>query len=465
MTQAAETDEKVIVIGLDGASEDFMQKCTEKRKLQNINELASEGSFTEMNSTLPPLTPSGMSSFLTGKNPGGHGVYGFEKRDLFSYSTSTVNSHNLDTILPEKLDGKSVMINIPMTYPAPEINGAVVSGFPGSTTGKFAYPPTLKKDLKEMNYTVTTAGTFKDDEELEREVFSIFQKRRELALDYMERYDWSFFTVMFTGDARLMHFSSPNCEDSIAEFYDELDSFVGEVQNKTDENTTIVLMSNHGFTELDKKMYMYTFLKENGYLEPKKPDYWKYMIQDFAGDILSKLGLRNGGEVSGRAKFSDEYMDEVDWDNTKAYTGGFYNGQIFINLKGREPNGVVEKDNYEEVRNNIIEDLKELRDPETGEKVVENIYTKEELYTGNETERVPDIVIETPGYNHIARFGFGDTFLNEPVEKSSPIKEGFLVSNKEVRNLENISIIDLSTSIAHIQGKEFGEGENIFLTD
>lgn len=457
---AADQKQKVVLIGLDGASDDFMQRCIDEAELENIETLSDQGSFNTMNSTLPPLTPSGMSSFLTGGDPGDHGVYGFEKRNMLSYETSTVNSLNLDTMLPEATDGKSVMINVPMTYPSREINGVMVSGFPGSTSGSYVHPPTLKKDLEERNYSVTTAGTFGGGEELEREVFRTFEKRRQVSLDYMDRFDWNFFMVMFTGDARLMHFSEPSCEGAIKDYYQGLDEFVGKVDERTGENTTLVLMSNHGFTELDKKMYMYTFLKENGYLKPKQPEYTIHRFQDFAGNILSKLGVGSGGEISGRASFSDEYMDEVDWDNTKAYTGGFYNGQIFINLEGREPNGVVEPENYEKVQQKIIEDLKQLEDPETGEKVVENVYTKQELYDGEKMDELPDIIIETPGYNHIARFGFGQTFLKDPVERSAPVKEGFMISNREVDG--SLDIVDLSSSIASLLGTDFGEGEKVF---
>lgn len=457
---AAEQNEKVVVIGLDGASSEFMQRCIDEADLQNIEELSQRGSFNTMNSTLPPLTPSGMSSYLTGSDPGNHGVYGFEKRNMLDYETSTVNSLNIGETLPEAVDGRSVMINVPMTYPVREINGVMVSGFPGSTSGEYVHPPTLKKDLEERNYTVTTAGNFGGGEELERDVFEAFETRRQVSLDYMERFEWDYFNVMFTGDARLMHFSEPSCQGAIKDYYRGLDEFVGKVDDRTGENTTIILMSNHGFKRLDKKMYMYTFLKQNDYLKPKQPEYIIHRLQDFAGNILSKLGLSSGGEVSGRASFSDQYMDEVDWDETKAYTGGFYNGQIFINLEGREPNGVVPKEDYEEVRNNIIEDLKQLEDPETGEKVVENVYTKEELYDGEKMDELPDIIIETPGYNHIARFGFGDTFLKDPVERSAPVKEGFMVSNREVEGC--LDIVDLSTSVAALRGTEFGEGENVF---
>lgn len=460
--QASGAGEKVVVIGLDGSTKDLMQQCMQENDYPSMEEIAGKGSFRQMNAPLPPLTPVAMSSFLSGENPGGTGIYGFEDRSLFSYDTSVVNSRDLETIMPEKLDGKSVMINVPMTYPAPEINGVIVSGFPGSTSGKYAYPPTIKEKLEGMNYSVSTAGTFESQEELEKEVFNVFDKRRELAFDFMERYDWQFFMVMFTGDARLQHFSKgEGCEDSLGRYYKGVDEFLGEVQEKTGENTTIVLMSNHGFKKLDKKIYLYTFLKEHGYLEPAQPDYYRHWIKDRIGDLMSFLGLSTGGEISSRGSFSSSYMDEVDWSQTKAYTGAFYNGQIFINIKGEEPNGVVKPDNYEEVRQNIIEDLEQLRDPVTGEKVVENIYTKEEIYSGSEMGEMPDIVIETPGYNHIARFGFGDTFLNDPVESSAPVKEGFVMSNREIEG-SGISIVDMSSSVAAVLGEEFGEGENVF---
>lgn len=461
LTPMASANE-VVVIGLDGASESQMSRCMEQNEYENIRALANEGSFDQMDSTLPPLTPVAMSSFLTGKNPGGTGVYGFENRRPFSYETSVVNSRDLDTIFPQKIEGKSVMINVPMTYPAPQVDGVVVSGFPGSTSGKYAYPPTIKSDLKKRNYSVSTAGTFENQEEMKDEVFSLFEKRRNLSLDYMEKYDWQFFMVMFTGDARIQHFSSPeNCQQSLGEYYKQLDEFVGKVRDRTSENATIILMSNHGFKQLDKKMYLYTFLKENGYLSPSQPDYYKHWMQDLAGNIASFFGLNRGGEISSKGEFSAGFMDEVDWENTKAYTGGFYNGQIFLNLEGREPEGTVSQENYEEVRSDIIEDLKQLEDPETGEKVVENVYRKEEIYSGEDMEDVPDIIIETPGYNHIARFGFGSTFLDKPVEKSAPVKEGFVIANRDIET-ENNTIIDLSTTVAKERGIEFGEGRFMF---
>ncbi len=465
MAGAAETDGKVVVIGLDGASHAFMQDCLSRHDMPNITGLAGDGGFERMDATLPPLTPSVMSSFLTGTGPGDHGIYGFEKRSVLDYTTSSVNARYLDRILPQAVNGSSVMINVPMTYPAPEIDGVVVSGFPGSTSGNYVFPPTLKQDLADRNYTVTTAGTFDDQDDLEREVFDAFATRRTLALDYMDRFDWRFFMVMFTGDARLLHFDAPDgCDGAIADYYAELDRFVGEVRDRVDDDTTVVLMSNHGFEPLRKKMYMYTFLKDRGYLAPRTVPYYRHYLEDVAGRILASLGLKSGGEVSGRASFSSAYMEEVDWEHTQAYTGAFYNGQVFLNVEGREPNGQVAPDDYHDVRADIIADLEALEDPETGDPVVTAVHTKEELYGVSDpaaTNAVPDIVIETPGYNHVARFGFGRTFLDDPVEASAPVKEGFVMADRPITGT-NMSIIDLSTSVAALLGTDFGIGRDIF---
>ncbi|MFB6144877.1 MAG: alkaline phosphatase family protein [Candidatus Nanohaloarchaea archaeon] len=465
MTQAKETDNnKVVVVALDGASYDLMNQCIKENDYSNIETLGEQGSFKPMDSTLPALTPSAMASFLTDRNPGGTGVYGFEQRSPFSYETSVVNSRSLGDTFPEDMDNRSILINVPMTYPAPKINGVVVSGFPGSTQGRYAYPPTIKKDLKEMNYTVTTAGDFENNEELKKEVFDAFKKRRDLSLRYMDKYDWEYFMVMFTGDARLEHFMGPeNCSDALGDYYGGVDEFIGNVREKTPDNTTIILASNHGFQPLKKKINLYTFLKNKGYLAPKQPLYWENFVKSKIGKIEDWLGLRKGGAISSTGSFSSGYMDEIDWSQTKAYTGAYYNGQIFINLKGREPQGTVKEEDYEKVRQNIIEDLKQLRDPETGEKVVSEIHTKDEIYSGDKMDRVPDIVFETPGYNHVARFGFGDTFLSNPVEKASPHPEGFVMSNREVQT-DNNTIMDLSRTVVDLLGVDIGdkEGRNMF---
>lgn len=457
---AAEGD-KVVVIGLDGASYTFMQDCLETGELPNLNALAGDDAFREMTAPLPPLTPVAMSSFLTGLNPGGHGIYGFEKRTSFSYDTRLVSARFLERMLPQELDGSSILVNVPMTYPAPAIDGVVVSGFPGSTEGPYVHPPTLRGRLEEMDYQVTTAGTFTNTEELEQQVFDLFEKRRNLTLDLMAENDWRFTMVMFTGDARLLHFlPAERCEDAIKRYYEELDRFVGTVRERVGENTTVVVMSNHGFEPLKKQINLYTFLKEHDYLEPKTVPYYKHWLQSILGGIASTLGLQEDDRV-GRTTFSSRYMDEVDWSRTKAYTGAYYNGQIFLNVEGREPDGTVPREDYEEVRANIIADLKQLTDPDTGEGVFENVYTKEEVYNGTKMDDLPDIVVESPGYNHVAKFGFGRTFTTDIAESAAPVKEGFVLADRPITG-ENATIIDLASSVASMLGTDFGEGRNLF---
>lgn len=454
--------EKVVVIGLDGASYTFMQDCLSEADTPNLSGLAEGGAFRSMEAPLPPLTPVAMSSFLTGRNPGGHGIYGFEKRTAFSYDTRLVNARFLDApLLPQVVNGSSILVNIPMTYPAPAIDGVVVSGFPGSTEGPYVHPPTLRSRLEEMDYRVTTAGTFSNVSELEEQVFDLFEKRRTLTFDLMREEDWDFTMVMFTGDARLLHFlPTEACEGAIKRYYEELDRFVGTVRERVDANTTVVVMSNHGFEPLKKQIHLYTFLKEHGYLEPKTVPYYKHWLQSILGNIASALGLQ-GDDRMGRTSFSSSYMDEVDWDATQAYTGAYYNGQIFLNVEGREPNGIVSEEDYPAVRQDIIDDLEQVRDPETGEPVFENVYTKEELYDGEKMDDLPDIIVESPGYNHVAKFGFGNTFTTDLTEAAAPVKEGFVMADRSL-TVADPTIIDLSTSVADLLGTAFGEGRDLF---
>lgn len=460
---AAQTDGagKVFIIGLDGASHDLMQQCIEDGDMPNMEALLDEGGMVPMQAPLPPLTPVVMSSFLTGKDPGGHGVYGFEQRSPLTYDTTTVDSTDLDRILPEAIEGQSVLINVPMTYPAPRINGVVVSGFPGSSSGRYTHPPQLRQELEAMNYTVTTAGSYSDQTELEDEVFTALDQRTNISLEYMERYDWSLFMTMFTGDARLQHFRAyESCEGALKRYYEEVDAFLGEAQERLPEDATVIVMSNHGFKELRTKAYMYSLLKEGGFLEPELVPYIKHFGQELAGSVLGRLGIGgSAGELSGTS-FSSAYMDEIDWDRTRAYTGSFYNGQVFLNVKGEEPDGTVPPEEYEETRAEIRSYLEGVENPATGEPLFEEVHTRDELYSGEHLEDMPDIVVEAPGVNHIARFGFWKDMLQDPAEQSTPFRTGFVAGSRPF-TVDEAGITDLSTTVAALLNASYGEGKVI----
>lgn len=461
---AAQTDGNVFIIGLDGASHDLMEQCIEDGDMPNLEGLVRDGGMVPMQAPLPPLTPVVMSSFLTGEDPGGHGVYGFEKRSPLTYDTSTVNAEMLDGILPEAIDGQSVLINVPMTYPAPRINGVVVSGFPGSSSGRYTHPPQLRQELEEMNYTVTTAGSYSDQDELEDEVFTALEQRTNISLEYMERYDWSMFMTMFTGDARLQHFRAyESCEGALQRYYEEIDAFLGEVKERMPEDTTVIVMSNHGFEQLRTKAYMYSLLKGGGFLEPELVPYIKHFGQELASSALGRLGLSGSdGELSGTS-FSSAYMDEIDWERTQAYTGSFYNGQVFLNVEGEEPEGAVPPEEYNETRAEIRSYLEGIEDPATGEPLFEAVHTREEVYSGDRIDEMPDIVVEGPGINHIARFGFWKDMLHDPAEQSTPTRTGFIAGDRQL-TVDEASITDLSTTVAALLNASFGDGKVITAT-
>jgi len=317
-----------------------------------------------------------------------------------------------------------------------------------------------------MNYTVTTAGSYSDQEELEDEVFTALGQRTNLSLEYMERYDWSLFMTMFTGDARLQHFRSyESCEGALRRYYEEIDSFLGDARERLPDDATVIVMSNHGFEQLRTKAYMYSLLKDGGFLAPELVSYIKHFGQELGATVLGKLGIGGGsaGELSGTS-FSSAYMDEIDWDRTQAYTGSFYNGQIFLNVKGEEPDGTVPPAEYNATRAEIVSYLEDLTNPATGEELFEQVHTRDELYSGEHFDDMPDIVVEAPGVNHIARFGFWKDMLQDPAEQSTPFREGFIAGSQPF-TVDEAGITDLSTTVAALLNASYGEGKVITATE
>lgn len=501
-------NKKVLVIGLDGATPDLLFPLAIEGKLPNLNRIIKDGASGTLTSTYPPLSGPAWASFMTGKNPGKHGVFHFieRKKDGFNIrllNAKDIHAKSLWSILSES--GKKVgVMHIPLTYPPERVNGFLISGLGTPVTendanvpnSDFTYPIDLKEKLKELNYKIHVALKDKiKEDELLRDIHYTTEKRAESALYFIKNYDWNFFMVVFEGTDYVQHFfwkymdkSHPAYNpakakiygNAIFDYYQKIDGIIGEIIKQLDDNTTVIIMSDHGFGPLHKEVHLNTWLKSIGLLKLKKkadkmsiPKYWLLkhgFSKERFWNLLMKFNLVKltaiiPKKIRDGMPTRENSFSIIDWTKTKAYSFG-YMGMMYINLKGREPEGIVTPEEYDELRDYIIKELYKIRDPENGKKIVDKVFKKEEIYSGPYINKAPDLYILTDmKYVDVDIGDLDGTFIKPAgksyIQRMPAGRSGqhrlhgiFLIKGKNINKGTKINgrIIDIAPTILYAMG-------------
>lgn len=232
----------------------------------------------------------------------------------------------------------------------------------------------------------------------------------------------------------------------IEETYKNMDMILGKALERLDSQTTLMVMSDHGFAPFYRAFNLNTWLKEQGYV---------------------KL-------VDRPTKDGAEFFANVSWGETRAYGLGI-NG-LYINLKGREPRGVVEPGTERDsLLKEITEKLLAVRDPKTGEQVIRRVYRAEEVYSGPALQEAPDLII---GYSRGYRVSwesvlgkFSQMLFEDNTDKwsgdhamAAELVPGVIVVNKKIKS-SHPALYDLAPTILKEFGISKGEGmvgKNLF---
>jgi predicted AlkP superfamily phosphohydrolase/phosphomutase len=403
-------------------------------------------------------------------NPGKHGIFGFLK----NYESSPVTSKDIKSKPFWKIaseNGKRVIVtSVPMTYPPEEINGIIVSGYESSEEEIFTYPENLTYELREKGYKIEALDKrFKpgDEDELLKKLYYTEEKRAEVAMELMIKEKWDIFVVVFTGTDRIQHYFWRYMENKdqkygneILKYYKKIDGIIGNFFKKAGD-ANIIIMSDHGFGPAKGKIYLNYYFMERGDLKFKSPiTYWliklgltqqnlvdlfeklqKIPFFRFTKFLAEKFSLTKVGKITPALTYND-----VDFSKTKAYAGNF-GGQIFLNVKGRDTKGFLEKSEYKKFITNLMEDLSRLRGP-NGKKLFNRI---EELYKGPYVKNAPDlIVVESNGYTTVGWLGYNTLVGNYLIQTGNHRRNGIVILyGKNVKKgvIKNANIIDLAPTI------------------
>jgi len=425
---------KVLFIGLDGSTFDLLDPLMQKGLMPRLEAFIGEGVRGLLETTIPPITPTAWVSWMTGKNPGKHGVFEFllRRKGSMALPDQPVSARARDGLpfwdVLGQMGKRAIVTNMPCTYPPTMVNGLMVADFLTPRGRRdFTYPESLLAEVEArfgpyQLYITEVYARGKVDNIL-NQLFDELQYKTKVNRYLMDNYDWDVFATHYWGTDRFQHELWHLLDEShpffdrkehnayinrIHEYWGAVDATLGELFDAVGPQTTVYMGSDHGFGPIKKFLCFNVWLIEEGLLVLKRDAMTRFkralfklgLTPDLAYRSAMKMGLahlRLSVGVSNRSslmKLANALMlslEDVDWSRTVAFSKGNY-GQIYINLKGREVNGIVEPGAaYERAMREISDKLRALIDPETREPLIGPIWRREDLYTGPHIEESPDL--------------------------------------------------------------------------
>ena len=492
---------KILVLGLDGATFNVIRPLCAQGRLPTLSRLIQDGTSGDLQSTIPPVTPPAFASLLTGCNPGKHGVFDFYTRHTDTYNPQPVNGSMISSETLQEIvsrHGHTVgMVNVPMTYPPRPVDGFMVTGMMTPPGAAYTYPGELQPTLDAMGYRIELDSWYRLGKEKETMagILELLQVQAQAVLRLMKENPTDLLAVVFRATDTAQHYfwrfmdrehpgrseeEGQRYGDLIPQVYGACDTALNQIIEAAGPNSTVFVVSDHGFGRETKMVHLSTWLHRLGYLHfnrsplgrVKKLTFDLGLTADNVVNTLGRLGLermftRASRETKSRI-FSSLFLSyaDIDWERTRAYARGQI-GQIFLNIRGREPFGIVDpSDEYHAVRSEIAQRLQEMTDPDTGERMVDRVHLKEDVYTGHRAEEAPDILIEWRDMEYWAfdMLAGGGRIVAPNLRTRSGghrMNGMFVAYGPEIaagRWLEGARIIDVAPTLLHLIGLPVPEG-------
>ncbi len=446
---------RLLVIGLDCAEPSLIFERW-RDELPALARLMAGGVYGRLRSCQPPITVPAWTSMLASKDPGQLGFYGFHNRADYSYQELAIASasevrHDRVWDLLDRLGRRSILVGVPQTYPVKPINGLLISDFltPGPHV-QYTHPPELRHEVEKL------VGTYEfdvrefrseDKPRLLRDLYRMTEKRFTVIKHLLRYHPWDFFMFVEIGVDRLHHafwrFMDPQhpkfepdspFREAIHDYYRFIDAQIGQLLSLIDDDVVVLVLSDHGAQKMDGGFCVNEWLLREGYLTLKE--------QPVGMATLDKC--------------------QVDWTATRAWAAGGYYGRIFLNVRGREPQGVIPPDRYEYERELLRAKLEATTDPH-GQLLGTIALKPEEIY--REVRGIPPDLIVYFGnlrWRAVGSVGIGaiHTFANDtgPDEANHAPDGIFIWYDRRMawsgQELTGLHIEDVAPTMLSIMGME-----------
>lgn len=376
---------RVMIIGWDCAAPEHVFRRW-KDDLPHISRLMAGGLYGPLRSTDPPITVPAWTAMMSSRNPGVLGFYGFRNRRTGEYDGKFIATSSAVKV-PRAWEiasaaGKRVcVLSVPQTFPIKPVNGVCVSCFlTPSTDSEFVYPPERKAEVQQAaDGFIIDIDNFRTEDKqwLLDEIYRMTDKQFAVAKHFLQQERWDFFMQVLMGPDRLGHGFWKYCdvdhpkyepgnpfETAMRDYYRHLDGQLGELLALAGDDVTTLVVSDHGGKAMRGSLNLNEWLLNEGYLVLKEP-------------------------LRGVTRFKEEM---VDWSRTKAWGWGGYYARVFMNVAGREPQGIIPADQYEAERAELVRKLQAIPDDQ-GRPMATRALTPEELYPSGERANAPDLFV------------------------------------------------------------------------
>ncbi len=504
---------KAVIIGLDAATWTLIRPWIAEGGMTTLAKLMKSGVSGKLESVSPPITPPAWTSFMTGKNPGKHGVFNFVESETSGYAMNYANggtrrSPTVWQVL--NAAGFSVgTMNIPFTYPPERLDGFQISGLDTpSENSAFIHPSTLRDELfnhlGKMSHDVRFLGSMSTDDRRARvlgELKKLDEQWTNAALYLLERHPQDVMMFVFMSIDTVQHYfwqymdrnhflhdpkADSRFQNAVREVYERLDAATARLIEKLPVETTVFVVSDHGGGPVaDRVLYLNRYLAHLGLLHyaPKAtmPVYALVAKAVRGGFSLLRGSLSSRQKVflakvlpnlRKQAELAYTSFDIINWSRTKAYCSEVLAAppSIRINLKGVKREGIVEPEEYEALLDFIVKKLKELKDPRTGKPVIARIFRREEIYQGPFAKEGADLTLDW--WSEDSLFSTEPSFPEETEKPPLVVCErgpsgksewggthrlhGILVARgpvlKDNAEVEHARLIDLAPTLLHLLG-------------
>ena len=478
---------KAVIIWVDAGTFTVINPLLKRGKIPAFQRIIKEGTSGQLISTIPPHTALAWASFATGVNPGKHGVYGFwhvGKRASMIYNNSySIRRETLWSML-NKANKKVILINAPMTYPPRKTDGIVITGLMTPGDIPFTYPEKIRKEiLREIpEYRVYTHTDSHANKQLYlEEAKSLLKARCDATLYLMENYDWDLLFSAFYYTDQIQHVfwkdmdpthpghdpDAPKMfKQAIPKAYEIIDDSIRRILNTIDEDTLLIVMSDHGAGPVYKYVFINNYLRELGLIKESRKGTMKVALDHLLGKFkITKGRLPSLSEYAlapFRAFFrkmwgvkesqSMQFAKSVDWAQTRVFCAGCY-AQLWVNN-----DKIRSSSEYQRLIDYLIKKLYDLRDPENGVKIVDEVFRRSQIYWGQYANMAPDLFCVMRKMTYIqpgTTTPFRSKQIVTPSRNSGDHRmEGMLIMyGKDVKSgyvLKDCSIMDLTPTILYL---------------
>jgi len=482
---------KVVLVGLDGATWDVLRPLAKKGELPTIERLMDQGTWGDLESTIPPVTMPAWASLATGRNPGKIGIFQFFNRVSNSYDFRPTSSQDIrGKALWDYLSGvgiKTGIVNYPFLFPAYPIQGFMISGGVGSPgySEHMFFPTNIKKEIDKIvdKYKVVVPfARYEDIDTLIRDLHEVLEKRNKVVTHLMNTKDWNLFVAIFSATDWIQHSmwkyideTHPLYDSKMAKKYKpefvklwkKIDDIIKTILETVPKDTVFFMVSDHGFGPLAECFNLNKWLEKKGYLVKKKISPRKTVESSITGLIDSssirffkkfvpRILKKSLGRYLFMSRHMSQFLGDIDFKKSRAYTFASQ-GEIYLNIKDRDPYGIVSKKEEEELKREIANQLKNLgKDLE--ENIEVEVYYPKEMYRGEYSNHAPDILFSIN--NRRCSAGeceniFMKKPLSERVTGTHRMNGVFLAFGSGIqknKKIENAKIYDIAPTILHIFG-------------